>query len=363
MRNVGYFFNQESQADTLTFTEDDVQGNHHSSSFSPHSSLNDSDSVVHPTRPQTPYQVLRLLPKDATPAQQDSAIQAWFQPGEIHYSDQPDTLHLPGHSVGRNLKEVNIPQYYRESYFSNDSLFHPELNGGRFGVAGDPIPYATKNDNVITALLLVCFVITLIAFSICKSYLLRQAKNFFYLPKTDRVITETSTEIKSQFFFLIQTCLLLALLYFFYTRKYIASSFILTDEYMLVGILFGTILGYFLFKYLVYATVNHVFFPGKRNGHYFHVLLFLHSCEGILLYPAVVLLTFFDISTQSVAYYTTFVVVLVKILTFYKSFVIFFRQNGLYLQIILYFCALEIVPLFALWSGLSVIVNALKINF
>ena len=362
MRNGDYFFHQESTVDTLILNEG-RQGNHHSSSLISHSSLNDSDSITRPTRPQTPYQVLRLLPKDATPAQQDSAIQAWFQPGEIHYSDQPDTLHLPGHSVGRNLKDVNIPQYYRESYFSNDSLYHPELNGGRFGMAGDPIPYATKNDNVITSLLLICFVITLIAFSISKNYLLRQAKNFFYLPKAEQPITETSTEMKAQFFFLIQTCLLLALLYFFYARKYIASSFILTDEYMLVGILFGIILGYYLLKYLVYAMVNFVFFGGKRNGLFFHILLFLHSCEGVLLYPAVALLTFFDISAQSVVYYTTFVVILVKILTFYKCFVIFFRQNGLYLQIILYFCALEIVPLFALWSGLSVIVNALKINF
>ena len=61
-------------------------------------------------KPQTPYQVLRLLPKDATPAQQDSAIQAWFGHAEIHYSEQPDTLHLPGHEVPRDLKEVNIPQ-------------------------------------------------------------------------------------------------------------------------------------------------------------------------------------------------------------------------------------------------------------
>jgi hypothetical protein len=51
------------------------------------------------SKPMTPYQVLRLLPKDATPAQQDSAIQAWFQPGEVHYSNQPDTLHLPGHGI------------------------------------------------------------------------------------------------------------------------------------------------------------------------------------------------------------------------------------------------------------------------
>ena len=31
-------------------------------------------------KPRHPYQVLRTLPKDATPAQQDSAIQATFQP-------------------------------------------------------------------------------------------------------------------------------------------------------------------------------------------------------------------------------------------------------------------------------------------
>ena len=320
-------------------------------------------TVQKPARPQTPYQVLRLLPKDATPAQQDSAIQVWFQPGEIHYSSRPDTLHLPGHDVPRDLKEVNLPQYYRESFFSNDSLFQPELNGGRFGMAGDPIPYATRNDNVITSLLLACFVISLLAFSISRSFLLRQAKNFFYIPKSEQSITETSPEIKAQFFFLLQTCLLMAMLYFFYARTYIANSFILSDEYMLVAILFGIIAGYFFLKYLAYTIVNLTFFNNKKNGQFLHVFLFIHSCEGVLLFPAVLLLAFFNITAQSVAIYTTIVVILVKILTFYKCFVIFFRQNGLYLQIILYFCALEIVPLFALWSGLAVIVNALKINF
>ena len=323
-----------------------------------------NDTIEHkPAKPQTPYQVLRLLPKDATPAQQDSAIQAWFQPGEIHYSSKPDTLHLPGHSIGKSLKEVNIPQYYREHFFSDNTYFHPELDGGRFGVAGDPIPYNTKNDNIITSMLLVCFVMTLIAFSFSKSFLLRQAKNFFYIPKTEYTVSETSTEIKAQFFFLLQTCLLMALLYFFYLRTYTSGTFILSDEYLLVAILTGIFIAYFFLKYLFYSYVNLVFFEHKKNGQFFRTLLFLQSTEGILLFPMVALLTFFNISAQSAAYYTIFVVVLVKILTFYKSFVIFFRQNGLYLQIILYFCALEIIPLFALWGGLAVIANALKINF
>ena len=316
-----------------------------------------------PSRPQTPYQVLQLLPKDATPAQQDSAIQAWFKPGEIHYSSEPDTLHLPGHSKGHSVKDVSLPQYYRENYFSKDTLYHPELEGGRFGMAGDPIPYTIRDDNTITGMLIICFVVSLIAFSISKNYILHQVKSFFNFRKSEQEISATSTEIKVQLFFLLQTSLLLSLLYFFYTKQYVASSFILYDEYLLVGIFFGVLIGYFCLKFLLYTMVNHTFFESKKNEQFAKSILFIHAAEGVLLFPAVLLLAFFNLSTQIIAIYFVFILFFVKILTFYKSFVIFFRQNGFFLQIILYFCTLEIVPLFVVWSGLAVIVNALKINF
>ena len=79
----------------------------------------------------TPKEVLKWLPKNATPAQQDSMIQAHIKPSEIHWSNMPDTLHLPGHQPGKSFLDVSLPQYYRESFFSKDSLFHPELKGGR----------------------------------------------------------------------------------------------------------------------------------------------------------------------------------------------------------------------------------------
>jgi hypothetical protein len=230
-------------------------------------------------------------------------------------------------------------------------------------MAGDPIPYSTRNDNIITSILLICIVVTMIAFSITKNVIVRQAKDFFNVVKANQDLSETSIEIRSQYFFVAQTSLLMALLYFFYTREYIASSFILSDEYLLVAILFGVIFGYFIVKNIVFTFVDYIFFDSKRNRRFLHSHLFIDSCEGILLYPIVALLTFFDISALTVVYYTIIVVVLVKILTFYRCFLIFFRQNAYYLQIILYFCTLEIVPLIALWGGLSVIVNALKINF
>jgi hypothetical protein len=103
----------------------------------------------------TPYQVLRMLPRDATPDQQDSAIQAWFQPSQIRYSNRPDTLHLPGHDVPVDLSVVNIPVYYREAFFAKE-LAAPESHPGRYGVAGDPVPYTVRGDNTMTLLLLFC---------------------------------------------------------------------------------------------------------------------------------------------------------------------------------------------------------------
>ena len=101
----------------------------------------------------------------------------------------------------------------------------------------------------------------------------------------------------------------------------------------------------------------------RKNKKFLTSLLFITSLEGILLFPSVLLLAYFHIPPQSVVYYCATVVVLAKILTFYKAHVTFFRQNADFLQIILYFCALEMIPLFALWGGLAVIVNFLKVNF
>ncbi len=314
-------------------------------------------------RPQTPYQVLRLLPKDATPAQQDSAIQAYFQPGEIHYSERPDTLHLPGESIPRDLKKVNIPQYYRENYFSNDTLYHAEIDGGRYGVAGDPVPYSIQNDDVITGLLLICFLFITFVFSRISSFLIHQVKNFFYITKGDQTFTETGDEVRIQLLFITATCLLLSILYYFYVINYVTDVFSVASEYILLFIYTGVFFVFFLGKAGLYSIVNNVFFDNKKNGQFLKAFLFITSMETILLYPLILLLTYFHFSIQNGLIYFIFILIFTKILTFYKSYVIFFKQNKDFLQIILYFCALEITPLSVLWTGLLVLTDSLKVNF
>jgi hypothetical protein len=114
---------------------------------------------------------------------------------------------------------------------------------------------------------------------------------------------------------------------------------------------------------LAYTMVNSVFFDGKRNGQFLRSLLLLVATQGILFYPVVLLLVYFDLSIQTVVYYFLIVLFLGKIVVFYRAYVIFFRQNVFLLQIFLYFCALEIIPLLSLWGGLAMIVDQLKVNF
>ena len=61
--------------------------------------------------------------------------------------------------------------------FSKDSLLHPELTGGRSGIAGDPVPYTVRGDDAITGMLLFCFVTTLVVFSRSRHFLVDQLKN------------------------------------------------------------------------------------------------------------------------------------------------------------------------------------------
>jgi hypothetical protein len=323
-----------------------------------------SDSVAVQHRPLTPAQVLSWLPRNATPAQQDSAIQSRFKPSEIHWSEHPDTLHLPGHDAGVDLMKADLPQYYRESFFSKDTLFHPELPGGRYGVAGDPVPYSVHQDNVITSLLLACFIFSVIAFANARRFIIRQAKNFFYPPREGMSdIAETSNELRFQMALVFITCLLISLLFYFYTLNYIGETFILRSQYTLITIFLAITIGYFLIKGGLYTFTNLVFFDGKRNQQWLKSMLFIITVEGVLFFPAILLGAYFELDVEKIGLYVIISLVFVKLLTIYKCYSIFFRRNVVSLQIILYLCTLEIVPLLAYWGVLLITANNLKINF
>ncbi len=311
----------------------------------------------------TPAQVLRWLPADATPAQQDSAIQANIKPSPIHWSEEPDTLHLPGQPIGHSFRDINMPKYYRESYFTGKPYFNPDLYGGRPGVSGDPVPYSVSRDNVITIILLACFVLMAVAFSKSRRFMTRQVKMFFRYQREDATaITETSDEFQFQFFLVLLTCLLTGMVYFFYVYFYVADTFII-DQNLVVATFSSIVLGSVVVKALLYWLTGWVFFDHRRTELWLKSYLFLLSLEGVALFPIVMLHAYFGISVVAALVATAFVILLCRLLTFYKTYIIFFSQRRDYLQNFLYFCALEITPMVALWGVLTMASSYLKVNF
>lgn len=281
----------------------------------------------------------------------------------VTYHDSIDA-HLPVPGKGVSPLDVHLPQYYRETFFSNDTLCQTEVSAGRYGVAGDPVPYQIYNDHAITSLLLAILVLFIIAYAYLHEFTVREAKRFFMLPHEHSMsMTMTGTELRVQLFLVVLDCILIALLFYFYTLHFIADTFILKSDYYLIGIYALMLLAYFVVKAVVYTVVNVVFFGSKRNRHWLKTKLLLTSFEVALFYPIVLLQVYFDLPEENVVIFFIIVLIFVKILTFFKCYVSFFNRNVFSLQIILYFCALEIAPLLVLSGVWLMIVNLLKVNF
>lgn len=84
---------------------------------------------------------------------------------------------------------------------------------------------------------------------------------------------------------------------------------------------------------------------------------------GFALFPFVLFLVYFDLSLTNLVIIGSIILIFTKILMFYKWIKLFFHQfSGLFL-LILYFCALEIVPCLLLYQGMIQMNNILLIKF
>lgn len=254
-----------------------------------------------------------------------------------------------------------------QSFFDRDSMLTatipPGVKGYNTGVAGDAVPYSIGSDDIVTAVLLSCLVIVVISVGRSWGFISRQARNFFYAPHDTDAVTETSSEMRFQVGMVTIGILLMGLVSYIYAIKTVAHPFKTVDNYVLMGIMAAMFLAYFLLKWLATSLVNMTFFDGKKNVQWMRLQLFLTAAESGLVLPLVLLLVYFHFSVEIALICFAVVLFLNKMLTFYKCWSIFFRQNGGLLQTFLYFCALEMTPLLAFGGAWLALTDFLKVNF
>ena len=226
----------------------------------------DTVAVTARPKPKTVSGILRLLPADATPGQQDSAVQAMMDiPPAIHLSTCPDTLYLPGlkgSPAHADIKKFDL----RENYFSDKEYFHPELRVNQIGMAAEPITYRLNSDDYVTGLLLVSFFIVSLFIARNIGILVERIKNFFYFHVDGGDSSMSANpEVRGHIFLILQTCFTLAILFFDYTQLNLTEVFNQVSPYILLGMDTAICFAYFVIKIAAYKMVNWVFFDRVQN--------------------------------------------------------------------------------------------------
>jgi len=309
------------------------------------------------------YQVVHSLPDSATEWQKDSAVQAYFRPGENNrYSDRPDTLGLPGQRYDAPEGQLRPDSLgYPVAYV--DTL--PQTCRPTAGtVMPEPVAYRAGADNLVALLLMASVVAGMLALAFSGKFVARMAKNFFYA-ENERTTTvpDTVGELRNQGVLAAITCIMLAVACYGLSLSTDGGGWLAVARRPLLAACSLAVVGYFLFKAALYQFVNWVFFDWKKNEQWNKAQLFLTAMEGVALTPIVMALVFGNLSLPVAAGMMAAVIILVKILTFYKGYLIFFRRKGAFSQNFLYFCALELIPLVGLVGLLEAFSHFLKINF
>ena len=193
-------------------------------------------------------------------------------------------------------------------------------------------------------------------------FLMMGMKDFFRDRVRDNLFAErTDTEMNGRIFLFFQTCFLLGILFFDYTQERMTEVFNNVSPYLILGVGVGSCCLYYLLKVLLYACVNNVFFDRERASRWTEAYLLSVFVLGMALLPLVLLVVYFDLSFGNLRVLFILILGMAKILLFYKCFRIFFNCLTGGLHLILYFCALEILPLLVLWRALVYANNNLTV--
>ena len=271
----------------------------------------------------------------------------------------------PTSSHSADTLGYSLYDYLNQGYFSKDSLLcTTQVHSSSFGMAGAPVPYNMRSDNTISIILLACFCLVVILGTHSRSLFMRELKMLFRTPReSNDAIKETSSEMRVMMTFVAICCLMLGITAYLFITEMVTTHFVIDTNAVIVFFLSAVFLAFFCAKWFLQTVVNLVFFGGKKSIQYVKEQVLMTACLGIMTYPMVMLLVYFNLSLKNAAIYFIFIVLFQELLTFYKSWLIFFRQKGHFLQNILYFCALEITPLLAFGSMMVMMTNSLKINF
>lgn len=232
------------------------------------------------------------------------------------------------------------------------------------GIEGTPIPYSPRMDDSITLILLGCFFLSSYVLSRSRKFLLQLVNDFLlHRERTNIFASSTATDMRYLLLLVLQTCVLAGVTIFSYFSDVQPELMHQIPTILLLGIYIGGCLLYLFLKWVIYSFLGWIFFDENTTSLWLESYSTLLYYLGFALFPFVLFIVYFNLSLQLTVIIGLFLAISFKILIFYKWLKLF--CNNLYggLLLILYFCALEIMPCFILYQGVMQLNDFLIIKF
>lgn len=296
-------------------------------------------AATHAAAPRT-AEAHAAAPQAATPHAAPHHVAAALQPNSTTFV--ADSTALAADSLALDSLALDSLQRAAVPVVPKDTV----VVDPRTGYIGTPVAYEFRNDDYVTSLLLLSFFIMAWVIAASWKFLRGQMRDFFYIRERPNLFTEREdTVLRGSIYLVAQTCFLISLLFFTISSDYIPDVFARVSPYVMLGAATLLAFAYYFTKLGLYSLVNHTFFtPAKcklwQDTYFTSILV-----TGCGLLPIVLQVVFFDLPFYYAALECVLFLSVIKSLLLYKCFRIFFNSWLGSLHIILYFCALEIIPL------------------
>lgn len=300
-----------------------------------------------------------------------------YNAAQQHYMDSIFSKLAPGQQLGADVTleqlqaqqaaqrkaeadmmrhKFKVPIVYKGSFFENNEFYKACKVAGIPGKDADLKPYTLHSDAYVTGVIFLCFFLLVYVLTGGHRLLLQKVRSVFQERERQSLFdSEDRTGISYRIYLFLLTSFLLGLLFFDYVQDYYPRIFQDSSPYLLLGADVGMFIIFYLIKGLLYSFVNWIFFDRDRGNRWLDVYFFINYMMGIILFPLVLLVVYFDLQPQSIILYVSIVAIIYLIVLFYKCFSIFFRERYGFFYLIVYFCTLEIVPFLILWKVLIVV--------
>lgn len=223
---------------------------------------------------------------------------------------------------------------------------------------GQPIPYAPRMDEWVTCILLACFFVSAWVLSHSGRFLWQQGREFIlHRGRSDLFAASTGSDVRFLLLLIGQTCVLAGVYLFDYFSEAHATLVQRVPSWMVIGVYVSACLGYVFVKWLSYLFLGWIFLDKEQTARWVESYSTLLYYAGFVLFPLVLLVVYFNVALPVVALAGILLFIFLKILSFYKGLRLFCRHLYGCFWLILYFCALEIIPCLMLYRGLEELNN------